>query len=90
MTHPLSFPPVDSERPELSGLERDLLAFLPLWGESEAALQAAVDKGTNGREALTNVTQDYYVRAYEHGVGTALLLREYLKRTPARKLAITA
>lgn len=68
--------PLDAERPELSSFEHDLLAFERLWEEAEPALQAAVDAGTNGREALTNVTSDYYVRTYEHGVGAALLLRE--------------
>lgn len=69
-------PPVVAEHPELSGLDRDLVAFYALWDDATPALQAAVNAGGAGHAALVDVVQDFYLRAYDHGVGAAMLLHD--------------
>jgi Family of unknown function (DUF5677) len=69
-------PPIDATAPEMSGLDRDLVAFYGLWDAATPTLQAAVDGGNAGYSALVDVVQDFYIRTYDHAVGAALLLHD--------------
>ncbi len=69
-------PAVDAVAPELSGFDRDLVAYFTLWDDAVPSLQSQAESGNNARIALINVAQDYYWRAYDHGVGAAILLHD--------------